>query len=195
MTYSELKTATLQLLIVPSTVTQIANIINQELNSGQKQFLQIIISNYKQGIEGFQEIGNYVPGLISSGTIITNSGQSEYTLNSDVVLLLGVTIDDQPIDLIEFDDTWLEYYRPDSLSTTNFLTARRYGEKLIINPAQLDGRLIKYNYVSEPTDMSGTNDTPSIAPEHHERLKYYAAYMAAQQSIKLVEGYTPQYLL
>lgn len=195
MNRGELRTAALANLMIPTNESQLVSIINQELNAAVNAYLQIVISNYKNKLAGFEEIGNFVPALIAQDTIVTTSGTSDYALNSDVREVLSVLLNGKKVGLIDITEDYLELYRPADFPVNEWVTARRYGEKLILSPTQEDGLVIDYRYIKEPTEMTADGNIPEVPPEHQYRLYNYACYMAAKIGVQPISGLAPEYFM
>lgn len=187
MNYGDLIKYAQQLLIIPQTnETQLTAIIQQEINTAQRKFVQNIYIAYKDKPDGFSEIGRILGDqLVTTYSTLTVAGQTRYDLMDGIFYLINVFIDGKRVNMIDYQDIFLQENRWTQLPSNQHITARWSGNQLVINPAQINGLPLLAEIIVTPTAMTTSDLTviPQIDPTYHERLAYYAAAIATGRQL------------
>lgn len=175
-------------------------------DSARQRFSDTQITDFINN--GQRELNLKVWGVINSSAITLVSGTTEYSLPSDHIFVLRVTVEHRPIVertfsfLDESDFSWIKstgavqnyYVRVDSS-----IVAGVSKESIGFNPISSGTAIAVIQYLAQPTNLSAGSDLPFSGNNRlvpfHQALSYYGAYRGhlAQRDLELAGVYLREY--
>ena len=167
-------------LLLRETSSTDSNFTDAQINSFINQSIRLMVPIIEQ------------PRKFSSGTQVV-AGTATYTIPTDFVMLKTVYFGDKTItgdDLpLEFKtEQWLRAHFPNWRDTSTGARGRpKYiilldDDTFLLFPTpdateSATGKLLTYDYLFIPTDLSSDSDTPDLPLPYHDLIKFYACYL------------------